>query len=69
MISGSSLSAYWIGHYVGDILFQSLLSIVSILGYYLFDLDVPQAWVIFLVMIFNNPPFIYFISLLVQKEE
>jgi hypothetical protein len=35
----------------------------------LFDLDVPQAWVIFIVMIFNNPPFIYFISLLVQREE
>jgi hypothetical protein len=30
MVSGSSLIAYWLGHYIADILFQTLPSIVAV---------------------------------------
>lgn len=69
MISGSSLSAYWLGHYAADILFQALPSAIGIFGVWAFDIDCPQCWVLFTIHIFANPAFIYFMSLLFDKEE
>lgn len=69
MISGSSLSAYWLGHYIADVLFQALPSAVGIFGVWAFGIDCPQAWVLFTIHMFANPPFIYFLSLLFEKEE
>jgi hypothetical protein len=40
MVSGGGLPAYWISHYVGDILFEAPPSICAIIAYILFGLDV-----------------------------
>jgi hypothetical protein len=69
MVSGSSLTAYWMGHYLGDIVFQTIPSAVAIAGIYIFDIDVKPSWLLFLVHIFVNPPFIYFLSFFFQKDE
>lgn len=69
MISGSSLLAYWIGNYVADIIFQAVPSIVGIIGVHAFGIDVPQVEIIFLIMIFANPAFVYFFSFLFEKDE
>ena len=42
---------------------------MGILGVWAFGIDVPQVWVLFLVNVFANPAFIYFLSFLFDKEE
>ena len=69
MISGCSLSAYWVGNYIADIIFQCLPAIVGIAGIHAFDIDVPQVEWIFLVVVFANPAFIYAFSFLLEKDE
>ena len=46
IVSGTSLPAYWISHYVADVIFQAPASIVAIAGYNLFEVDV--------IIIFNT---------------
>lgn len=41
MISGSSLSAYWLGNYAADIVFQMLPAVFGIVGIHAFGLDLP----------------------------
>jgi len=40
LVSGASLPAYWLSHYVGDCLFESLPSIAAIVAYTAFGIDV-----------------------------
>ncbi len=68
IISGLNLPAYWISHYILDILFQAPPSICAIVGIKLFNLDFPDAWIIILVFIFANPLFIYAFSCLFKNE-
>lgn len=68
IVSGLNLPAYWISHYLLDIVFQAPPSICAILGIKLFNLDFPDAWVVILVFIFANPLFIYAFSCLFNNE-
>ena len=69
MVSGSSLVAYWLGHYIADILLQTLPSVVAIIGVQAFGIQVDQVWILFLLLIFANPAFIYFLTFIFEKEE
>jgi hypothetical protein len=69
MISGCSLSAYWMGNYIADILFQAVPACVAIAAIHLFNIDVPKIHWIFLTVIFANPAFIYAFSFLFEKDE
>jgi len=69
LISGSSLTAYWLSHYISDILFQAVPSIFAIIGMKLFEVNVESAWILFLLMIFANPTFIYLLTFIFSKEE
>ena len=69
MVSGSSKIAYWLGNYLGDIIFQALPAIVGIIGVHAFGLDLPEVEWLFTVMIFANPAFIYFLSFLFEKDD
>ena len=69
MISGSGLVAYWMSHYIADMLFQGIPALFGIAGVYAFDIDVPQVWVLFLLHILAAPVFLYFLSFLFEKEE
>jgi hypothetical protein len=40
MISGASLPAYWVSHYVADVIFEAPPSIAAIAAYIGFNLDV-----------------------------
>jgi len=68
IVSGGSLSAYWLSHYLGDIIFQFLPVIVAIICYTSFGVDIPDSWVILVVFVFVNPPFIYFLSFFFRKD-
>jgi len=68
IVSGLNLPAYWISHYLLDILFQAPPSICAIIGIKLFNLDFPEAWVIILVFILVNPLFIYVFSCLFDSD-
>ena len=69
MISGSSLSAYWLGHYFSDIIVQSVPAITGLIFVKIFDLDVPGVWYLFVLICFANPVFIYCFSFLFTKDE
>jgi hypothetical protein len=40
LVSGGGLPAYWLSHYIGDIIFEAPPSICAIIAYKAFDLDV-----------------------------
>lgn len=69
MVSGCSLSAYWIGNYIADILFQAVPAITGVIFIKVFGLDVPDAWVLFLVNVFTNPAFVYAFSFFFDKDD
>lgn len=69
MISGSSLFAYWMGHYLSDIIFQSVPAITGLIFVKIFDIDVPGVWYLFVLIVLANPVFIYAFSFLFSKDE
>jgi len=69
MVSGSSLTAYWLSNYLADVIFHALGATVALLGIYMFDVDVPGVYKLFGLVIFANPVFIYFVSFFFDKDE
>jgi hypothetical protein len=69
MISGCSISAYWMGNYIADILFQALPALVAIAAIHLFNIDVPKVHYLFITVVFANPAFIYAFSFFFEKDE
>jgi hypothetical protein len=69
MISGCSLTAYWVGNYLADILWQGLLALIAIASIHGFGLEIPKVELLFAVTVFANPPFLYFISFFFKKED
>ena len=69
IVSGASLSAYWMGNYISDVIFQAIPACAAIIGVHAFGLDIPGVEVLFLITIFTNPAFIYFFSFLFEKDE
>ena len=69
MVSGSSFAAYWIGTYLGDIVFQSIPCVIAIVGVKIFNLPLPYVWVLFLINLLANPVFVYACSLLFRRDD
>lgn len=69
MVSGCSIGAYWAGSYIADVVFQSIPAMVGLLFVGIFDIDVPDVWLIFLLTTFANPVFLYAFSFLFTNEE
>lgn len=67
IVSGLNLPAYWISHYLLDILFQAPPSLCAIFGIKAFNLDFPDAYAIIIVFILVNPLFIYAVSCLFKN--
>jgi ABC-2 family transporter protein len=62
IISGLNLPAYWLSHYILDVIFSVPPFLCALLGIKIFDLELPQVWVVTLVFILVNPLFIYVFS-------
>lgn len=69
MISGCSLTAYWVGNYIADIMFQSIGAIAAVIAIKVFDVDVPYAWVLLILVVLANPAFVYFFSFFFEKDD
>lgn len=68
LISGMSLSAYWISNIIFDVI-KSLIPCMSVLGFMkLFGLLYPNIWLSFLLYPLAITPFSYATSFLFQKE-
>jgi hypothetical protein len=39
MLSGTSLNAYWLSHYICDIIFQAVPSVFAIIGIKVFNVN------------------------------
>lgn len=69
MISGSSLSAYWISQYISDVLFQVPHATLAIAGVWIFNIDAPEVMYLFFGIVMVNPLFIYVFSFFFDKED
>ena len=69
MISGSSLSAYWISQYISDVLFQVPHAALAIVGVWFFRIDAPEVMYLFFGIVMVNPLFIYVFSFCFDKED
>lgn len=69
MISGSSLSAYWISQYISDVLFQVPHATLAIAGVWIFKIDAPEVMYLFFGIVMVNPLFIYVFSFFFDKED
>lgn len=62
LISGGSLSAYWLANYIADIIIHSLASSMAVLGTMLFNVGSTGIYNLFLLMVFANPLYLYALS-------
>lgn len=69
MVSGSSLPAYWLSNYFADVIFHALGGSIALLGIYMFDVSVPDIHYLFILIVFANPVFVYFITFFFEKDE
>ena len=69
IVSGGSLTSYWMANYLSDVIFQTIPALVAIGCIYAFGLKLPDVEVLFLIHIFANPAFIYFFSFLFEKDD
>lgn len=69
IVSGASKAAYWMGHYLADIIFQAIPSLFAVIGIHVFGLNVPGVELLFAVMVFASPAFLYFYSFLFEKDD
>jgi hypothetical protein len=69
MVSGSSVFAYWAGNYVADIFIQAIPAIVGLIFVQVFNITVPQVWLLFLLIVLANPVFVYALSFMFAKED
>ena len=61
-ISGVSLPAYWIGHYLSDVVFSMIATGAIFILMAAFDSNFAGSWVLILLMTFTNPVFLYVLS-------
>jgi len=61
-ISGLSLPAYWIGHYISDVVFSMITTVTILILLAAYQAEVKGAWVLIFLMSFTNPVFIYCLS-------
>lgn len=60
--------SYWVANYLVDILRSFIPIIVAIIFYKVFDSNIPDAWVLFVVFCFAIHPFTYATSFIFKKE-
>ena len=63
------MPAYWAGHYVKDIFLQLFPSMFVLFLIAVFDMDLPQVWILIVINIFANPPFLYAMSFIFDKAD
>lgn len=69
IVSGVKLSSYWLGHYVKDVIFGLILGIWVIILIAIFDINVPNAWILIIIAAFSMPPCLYTFSFLFDKAD
>ena len=68
MVSGASKVAYWISNYIIDLLKLALPTLTGIVCVPIFNLDLPQSWLLFVMNWFAILPFTYASSFVFKKE-
>lgn len=67
-MSGASINAYFLANFAVDVILHLIIEGATIIYIHVFGLDIPQVWVLCLLFALANPAFIYFWSLLFEKE-
>lgn len=69
IVSGVKLPAFWVGHYVKDVIFGLVLFIYMVIMMAIFDVQMEGAWLLILLAAFAIPPFLYFFGNMFDKAE
>lgn len=69
IVSGVKLSSYWAGHYVKDVVFGLILGVWVIILIAIFDIDVPDGWLLIILAAFSVPPCLYTFSFVFDKAD
>ena len=68
IISGANLSSYWLSNYFVDWIRSMISILVAIIFVYVFGVDLPDAYVLFILFALSIHPFTYATSFLFKKE-
>ena len=63
------MPAYWVANYLADIFFHALAASMAVLGSYIFDIGIEGIYQLFILVVFANPLFLYFLSFFFSNEE
>lgn len=69
IVSGVKLTSYWIGHYVKDVIFGLILGVWVIILVAIFDINIPDAWILIILAPFSIPPCLYTFSFMFDKAD
>lgn len=59
MISGGSKIAYWLSHYIVDVLTHAIPAVLTIYSIELFEVNAPEVESLFICFCLGNPLFVY----------
>lgn len=62
IISGGSKIAYWISHYVIDVVTHGIPAYITCYSIKVFEVDAPDIEILFVVFCLTNPLFVYVVS-------
>lgn len=68
-MSGGSLTAYWLANYIADIFFHTLAATLAVFGSYMFSIGIEGIYQLFILLVFANPLFLYFLTFFFETEE
>jgi len=68
LISGMNLLAYWISNLIADMIKVFIPMILIVLTYFLFGINLPGVWVLFLIYPLAIVPFTYLTSFLFTSD-
>jgi hypothetical protein len=69
IVSGVKLPSYWMGHYCKDIFLQSFPSMFALILIAAYSMALPGVWLLIVINIFANSPFLYVVSFIFEKAD
>ena len=69
IVSGIKLPSYWMGHYCKDVFLQFFPSMFALILIAAYSMELPGVWVLIVLNMFANCPFLYVVSFLFDKSD
>lgn len=67
-ISGMRISAYWVGNFIIDFIKVQMPIMTTVICFFAFEMDVPTAWIVYLLIPLGALPFTYITSFIFSAD-